>query len=88
MTANPDSLIRFLLPDAGVRGVHVHLQATWQEILSHAAYPDAAAELLGEACVASALFTGHTKIDGRLSVQLRGEQALRTLFPAPPPASP
>ncbi|MGB0402367.1 Hsp33 family molecular chaperone HslO, partial [Stenotrophomonas sp.] len=49
MTANSDSLIRFLLPDAGVRGVHVRLQATWQEILSHAAYPDAAAELLGEA---------------------------------------
>ena len=80
MTANPDSLIRFLLPAAGVRGVHVHLQATWQEILSHAAYPDAAAELLGEACVASALFTGHTKIDGRLSVQLRSSTALRTLF--------
>ncbi|MGM3214185.1 Hsp33 family molecular chaperone HslO, partial [Klebsiella pneumoniae] len=53
MTANSDSLIRFLLPDAGVRGVHVRLQATWQEILSHAQYPDAAAELLGEACVAA-----------------------------------
>lgn len=80
MTANPDSLIRFLLPDAGVRGVHVRLQATWQEILSHAEYPDTAAELLGEACVASALFTGHTKIDGRLSIQLRSSTALRTLF--------
>lgn len=80
MTANSDSLIRFLLPDAGVRGVHVHLQATWQEILSHAQYPDAAAELLGEACVAAALFTGHTKIDGRLSIQLRSSSALRTLF--------
>ncbi len=80
MTANPDSLIRFLLPDAGVRGVHVRLQATWQEILSHAEYPDTTAELLGEACVASALFTGHTKIDGRLSIQLRSSTALRTLF--------
>ncbi|HEL3865811.1 TPA: Hsp33 family molecular chaperone HslO [Stenotrophomonas maltophilia] len=80
MTAQPDSLIRFLLPDAGVRGVHVCLQATWQEILSHAHYPDAAAELLGEACVASALFTGHTKVDGRLSIQLRSSTTLRTLF--------
>lgn len=80
MTAQPDSLIRFLLPDAGVRGVHVRLQATWQEILSHAHYPDAAAELLGEACVASALFTGHTKVDGRLSIQLRSSTTLRTLF--------
>ncbi|MEN5420792.1 Hsp33 family molecular chaperone HslO [Stenotrophomonas sp. TWI169] len=80
MTAQPDSLIRFLLPDAGVRGVHVRLQTTWQEILSHAHYPDAAAELLGEACVASALFTGHTKVDGRLSIQLRSSTTLRTLF--------
>jgi len=80
MTAQTDSLIRFLLPDAGVRGVHVQLQATWQEILSHAVYPDNAAELLGEACVASALFTGHTKVNGRLSIQLRSNTGLRTLF--------
>ena len=80
MTVQTDSLIRFLLPDAGVRGVHVQLQATWQEILSHAVYPDNAAELLGEACVASALFTGHTKVDGRLSIQLRSTTGLRTLF--------
>ncbi|MGH8039741.1 MAG: Hsp33 family molecular chaperone HslO [Stenotrophomonas sp.] len=80
MTAQTDSLVRFLLPDAGVRGVHVHLDATWQDILSHASYPPAAAELLGEASVASALFTGHTKVDGRLSIQLRSATALRTLF--------
>ncbi|WMJ70162.1 Hsp33 family molecular chaperone HslO [Stenotrophomonas sp. 24(2023)] len=80
MTAQNDSLIRFLLPDAGVRGVHVHLSASWQEILSHAVYPDQAAELLGEAAVASALFTGHTKVDGRLSIQLRSSSALRALF--------
>ena len=71
MTATTDSLFRFLLADAGVRGVHVRLHDTWQEILSHADYPAAAAELLGQAAVASALFTGHTKIEGRLSVQLR-----------------
>lgn len=77
-----DRLTRFLLPTAGVRGVHVQLGAAWQEIRGRADYPPAARRLLGEACVASALFTGHTKIDGRLSVQLRngGEGALRTLF--------
>ncbi|MDY0954785.1 Hsp33 family molecular chaperone HslO [Stenotrophomonas rhizophila] len=80
MTAQSDTLVRFLLPDAGVRGVHVHLDATWAEILSHAVYPPAAAELLGEAAVASALFTGHTKVDGRLSIQLRSNTAMRTLF--------
>ena len=75
-----DALARFLLPDAGVRGVHVGLGAAWREIASHGQYPPAVAELLGEACAAAALFTGHAKVDGRLSVQLRGEGALRTLF--------
>lgn len=83
MTApRPDSdrLARFLLPDAGVRGVRVHLRDTWKGIRTRDDYPAAAAELLGEASAAAALFTGHAKIDGRLSVQLRGEGALRTLF--------
>ncbi len=80
MTAQTDSLTRFLLPDAGVRGVHVQLDATWKEIQAPASYPPAATELLGEASVAAALFTGHTKVDGRLSIQLRSSTALRTLF--------
>lgn len=75
-----DSLTRFLLPEAGVRGVRVHLDATWQQIRERAEYPASVSELLGEAAAASALFTGHAKIDGRLSVQLRGEGPLRTLF--------
>ena len=75
-----DSLTRFLLGEAGVRGVRVHLDATWQQIRERAEYPVAVSELLGEAVAASALFTGHAKIDGRLSVQLRGEGPLRTLF--------
>lgn len=83
MTASPetrDRLTRFLLPRAGVRGVHVHLGDTWRRIASSDDYPPVVRGLLGEAAVASALFTGHVKVDGRLSVQLRGEGALRTLF--------
>ena len=80
-----DQLSRFLIERAGVRGVRVHLQDTWQQIRTRAAsldheIPAAAAELLGEAAAAAALFTGHAKVDGRLSVQLRGHGALRTLF--------
>ncbi|MFC7521229.1 Hsp33 family molecular chaperone HslO [Xanthomonas populi] len=75
-----DQLSRFLLPAAGVRGVHVRLTQAWHDIQGAAAYPPAARQLLGEAAVAAALFTGHTKVDGRLSVQLRGNQTLRTLF--------
>lgn len=75
-----DVQLRFLLPTAGVRGVVVQLQDTWQAIIQRAAYPQAIAELLGEAVAAAALFTGHAKVDGRLSVQLRGQGVLRTLF--------
>lgn len=78
--ASPDRLTRFLLEAAGVRGVHVRLDDTWTQIRSRADYPADVAALLGEAVAASALFTGHVKVDGRLSVQLRGDGALRTLF--------
>lgn len=78
--ADSDHLTRFLLPDAGVRGVRVHLRDTWAEILDRVEMPASAAGLLGEAAAAAALFTAHVKVDGRLSVQLRGEGALRTLF--------
>ncbi|HUH90684.1 MAG TPA: Hsp33 family molecular chaperone HslO [Lysobacter sp.] len=81
---NNDQLTRFMIDRAGVRGVHVHLQHTWQQIRERMAEATAQApaslELLGEATAAAALFTGHAKIDGRLSVQLRSEGALRTLF--------
>lgn len=75
-----DRLTRFLLPDAGVRGVRVHLGQTWRQIRGRSDYAPAVAELLGEASAAAALFTGHAKVDGRLSIQLRGQGALRTLF--------
>ncbi|MCZ8114375.1 Hsp33 family molecular chaperone HslO [Silanimonas sp.] len=78
--ANTDTLTRFLIEDTGVRGVLVSLDATWQEIRARAEYPDAVAHLLGEAAAAAALFCGHVKVDGRLSLQLRGTGALRTLF--------
>jgi molecular chaperone Hsp33 len=76
----PDLLTRFLLEEAGVRGVHVRLDATWEQIRCRADYPAGVATLLGEAAAAAALFTGHVKVEGRLSVQLRGGGTLRTLF--------
>lgn len=75
-----DQLTRFLIEGAGVRGVRVHLDDTWRQIRGRVDYPETVAGLLGEAAAASALFTGHAKVDGRLSVQLRSHGALRTLF--------
>jgi molecular chaperone Hsp33 len=75
-----DVLSLFLVERSGVRGVLVHLDETWREIQSRSPYPPAVAACLGETCAAAALFTGHAKLDGRLSVQLRGTGALKTLF--------
>ena len=81
MSNKNDAQTRFLLPRAGVRGVCVRLQDTWRDILSHADYPPTARGLLGQACAAAALFTGHAKVNGRLLLQLRSQHAaLRTLF--------
>jgi molecular chaperone Hsp33 len=79
-TIHRDALQRFLLHRAGVRGVHVRLDNTWRQIREREHYPAAAMALLGQACAAAALFTGHAKVDGRLSVQMRSEGAIRTLF--------
>lgn len=78
--ADHDVLHRFLLERSGVRGVLVRLDETWRTVRARAEYPPQLAALLGETLAAAALFTGHAKIDGRLSVQLKGEGALRTLF--------
>ncbi|MDQ3287683.1 MAG: Hsp33 family molecular chaperone HslO [Pseudomonadota bacterium] len=79
-----DRLTRFLIDQAGVRGVLVHLHDTWQQIRERmgdvADVAPAAVDLLGQASAAAALFTGHAKVDGRLSVQLRSDSRLRTLF--------
>ncbi|WP_133477358.1 Hsp33 family molecular chaperone HslO [Cognatilysobacter segetis] len=75
-----DQLQRFLLHRAGVRGVHVRLDETWRHIREREQYPAAAMEMLGQASAAAALFTGHAKVDGRLSVQMRSDGAIRTLF--------
>lgn len=77
---NYDSLHRFMLQRAGVRGVWVRLEHSWQAIQARTNYPNGVLHRLGETCTAAALFTGHIKVDGRLSVQLRGTGALRTLF--------
>lgn len=78
--ANGGRLHIFLLPDAGVRGAHMRLDAAWREIIARNDDPPAVRDLLGQAVAATALLTAHTKVDGRLSVQLRGAGALRSLF--------
>ena len=75
-----DRLTKFILERPGLRGVRVHLDKTWQEILARREDLAAAQALLGEAIAATAMLTGHIKVEGRLSLQLRSSGTLRTLF--------
>ncbi len=75
-----DFLLRFIIEGCGVRGTLVRLSETWQSIVARNAYPAPVSRMLGETVVAAALFSGHSKIDGRLGIQLKGDGPLRTLF--------
>ena len=75
-----DCLTRFLLEDAHVRGALVRLDETWQALRARTEYPEVVADFLGQCCAASALFTASLKLEGRVSIQLRGESALRRVY--------
>ncbi|MEW6728768.1 MAG: Hsp33 family molecular chaperone HslO [Pseudomonadota bacterium] len=59
----------------GARGELVQLEAAWQSILSRSDYPPAVARLLGETAVAAVLLAATLKIDGKLTLQVRADQA-------------
>lgn len=75
-----DLLQRFVIENAGVRGVLVQLDEVWAQAQWSADYPLGVASLLGRSLVAAALMTGTIKFRGRLSIQLRSEESLRLLF--------
>jgi molecular chaperone Hsp33 len=80
MPIERDSLTRFLLNRAHVRGALVRLGETWRDIAQRTAYPPAVADQLAQCTAASALFTASLKIEGRVSIQLRGDASVRRLF--------
>lgn len=71
-----DSLQRFLFENASVRGELVHLNATWQEVLTRHNYPAAIQHVLGEMMAASALLVSTLKFDGSLIMQIQGKGPL------------
>ena len=79
-TGNPaDTLSRFVFEHAPIRGAYVALDAACRDILACHPYPPALARVLGELLAASALLASMLKVEGKLSVQLKGEGAVRLL---------
>lgn len=68
-----DSLSRFTFDDCAVRGEHVLLHNSFQELLSVHHYPPVVARLLGELSAAASLLAETIKFDGTLTLQIRSE---------------
>lgn len=80
ITFQSDNLQRFIFDNAPVRGEWVHLQESWQQVLSQRDYPKAVQNLLGEMMAAAALLAATVKIDGRLVLQMKSTGPLSLLM--------
>lgn len=67
----------FQIEGQQVRGRIVRLGSAIDEILTRHDYPDAVANLLGEACALAALVGASLKFEGRLIVQAQGDGPVR-----------
>ena len=75
-----DQIQRFLFDQTNVRGEIVTLSTAYHEVLDRHAYPPAVNQLLGELLAAVALLTDTVKLDGTLSIEVRGQGVLALLM--------
>ncbi|MEQ5801168.1 Hsp33 family molecular chaperone HslO [Halomonas sp. H10-9-1] len=75
-----DQIQRFLFDNTNVRGELVTLEQAYADVLDRHAYPPAVNHLLGELLAAVALLTDTVKLDGTLSIEVRGNGALALLM--------
>lgn len=74
-----DTLRRFMLERAHVRGEWLHLDHTWQAMLERSEYPAFVKTVLGEALTAAVLLAATIKHDGSLTLQIQGDGPIHLL---------
>lgn len=74
-----DSLRRFVFEHTHVRGLWVHLDASWKSVLERQSYPSGVRDLLGQAMAAATLLSATIKFKGKLTLQIKGEGMVRLL---------
>ncbi|SDN61318.1 Hsp33 family molecular chaperone HslO [Vreelandella arcis] len=75
-----DQIQRFLFDHTNVRGEIVTLANAYHEVLDRHAYPPVVNQQLGELLAAVALLTDTVKLDGTLSIEVRGQGVLSLLM--------
>ena len=68
-----DTLKRFMLRGAPVRGEAVSLDRSWREVADRHAFPRSVRDRLGELCAAGLLLSATLKFDGALILQIHGD---------------
>jgi molecular chaperone Hsp33 len=75
-----DTLQRFIFEHANIRGEIVHIEKTYQTIMSQRNYPPMVKNLLGEAIVSCLLLASSIKFQGSLNLQFQGDKRLPLLL--------
>lgn len=75
-----DTLQRFIFEHASIRGEIVHIEETYQTIMSQRNYPPMVKNLLGEALVSCLLLASSIKFQGSLNLQFQGDKRLPLLL--------
>ena len=74
-----DQIQRFLFDATNVRGEIVTLDKAYAEVLDRHSYPQAISRQLGEMLAAVALLTETIKLDGTMTLEVRGTGIVRQL---------
>ena len=74
-----DQSQRYLFEDHPIRGQHISLDQSWQEIAQQGGLEGRGLSLLGEALVVVALLVDTLKIEGSVTLQIRGTGPLELL---------
>ncbi|MBB3212058.1 molecular chaperone Hsp33 [Herbaspirillum sp. Sphag1AN] len=74
-----DTLQKFMVENAPVRGELVELTDTWRHVLARRAYPKAVQTLLGEMMSAAALLSANLKFNGMIIMQIHGDGPVKLL---------
>lgn len=74
-----DTLQKFMIEDAAVRGELVEISDTWQQIVARRDYPAPVRGLLGEMVAAAALLSANLKFNGALIMQIHGDGPVKLL---------
>lgn len=74
-----DQIARFTIENTPIRGQMVSLDASWQKCLQNSELSVPARNLLGDALAAVTLLGSTLKLDGKITLQIRGQGAIHLL---------